>query len=252
MDLTGRVAIVTGASSGIGAATAKLFAAQGALLTIVGRNEARLLAVADVCEQANGNKPVCALVDLTVENSCEEVVRKTVETYNKLDILINCAGKAMLTSLFDNSMIVFDELVALNLRVPYQMTQLCLPHLKKTKGHIVNVFASPMRMRPGFLPYVMIRDAMERFTRSAVLELAPEGVRMNAVRPGITRTNLLSNLNVDDDMMDHAYAAISKILPNSAILEPDEVAKTILFTVSDICPNLNGSNIQIDGAATVS
>ncbi|CAH0403720.1 unnamed protein product [Chilo suppressalis] len=251
MDLTGRVAIVTGASSGIGAATAKLFAAHGALLTIVGRNEARLLAVAEACERAKGHKPVCAMLDLTLENSCEEVVRKTVETYSKLDMLVNCAGKAMLTSLFDMSMTVFDELVALNMRVPYKLTQHCVPHLKRTKGHIVNVVPAPMRSRPGFLPYAMIRDAMDRFTKAAVLELAPEGVRINAVRPGITRTNLLSNLNVDDDMMDDAYDTLSKVLPNSVILEPEEIAKTILFTVSDMCPNLNGSNIVIDGAASV-
>jgi meso-butanediol dehydrogenase / (S,S)-butanediol dehydrogenase / diacetyl reductase len=248
MDLSGRVAIITGGSSGIGAATAKLFAAKGALLTIVGRNEARLLAVAEACEKANGNKPLCVIVDLTLDNSCEEVVRKTVETYKRLDILINCAGKAILSSLFDESMEVFDELIALNLRVPYKLTQLSLPHLARTKGHIVNVFASPMRSRPGFLPFSMIRDAMERFTKSAVLELAPEGVRINAVRPGITRTNFLSNMNIEDDCIDMAYENIS-VANNTVILEPDEIAKTILFAASNTCPNLNAANIIVDGAA---
>lgn len=252
IDFTGKVVIVTGASSGIGAATAKLFASYGAYLTIVGRNEARLLQVAEACQIARGNRPTCVLVDLTMDNSCEEVVRKTIDNHKKLDILINCAGKVVMTSLFDNTMEMFDDLVALNLRVPYKMTQLCLPHLKKTKGSIVNVYASPMRSRPGFLPFSMVRDALERFTKAAGLELAPEGIRVNGVRPGITRTNFIKNLNIDDDFMDQTYASLSNILPSAVIIEPEEIAKMIVFTASDCCPNLNAANIIVDGAACLS
>lgn len=252
MDFTGKVIIVTGASSGIGAATAKLFAAHGALLTIVGRNEPRLLQVADVCERAKGNRPTCVLVDLTARQSCEEVVRKTIETHKKLDILINCAGKVIMTSLFDNTMDVFDKMVALNLRVPYKLTQLCLPYLKRTKGNVVNVFAAPMRSRPGFLPFSMIRDALERFTKAAGLELATEGIRVNAVRPGITRTNFMSNFNVPDEYLDMAYESVSEVVPNSTIIEPEEIARMIVFTASDNCPNLNASNIILDGAVSLS
>ncbi|KAM3968683.1 3-oxoacyl-[acyl-carrier-protein] reductase FabG-like [Aphomia sociella] len=250
MDFTGKVVIVTGSSSGIGAATAKLFAQHGALLTIVGRDEDRLLAVANACQEAKGNRPLCILVDLTLENSCEEVVRKTGETYKRIDILVNCVGKVTVTSLFDTTMEVFDELIALNLRVPYRLTQLCLPYLKKSKGNIINVFGAPLRTRPGFLPFAMIRDALERFTKSGALELATEGVRMNAVRPGITRTNFLENLNIDRDSMDRAYATISSIVPNQVIIEPDEIARMILFTASDVCPNLNAANLIVDAASS--
>ncbi|XP_013184720.1 uncharacterized oxidoreductase TM_0325 [Amyelois transitella] len=248
MDFTGKVVIVTGASSGIGAASAKIFAEHGALLTIVGRNEGRLLEVARICE-TRGPRPLCLLLDLTLDNSCEEVVRKTVETYKRLDVLVNCAGKLTVTSLFDTTMEIFDELVALNLRVPYKLTQLCLPHLKKTKGNVVNVFSAPMRSRPGFLPFHMIRDALERFTKSGALELASEGVRMNAVRPGITRTNFLKNFNIDDEAIDQTYDSISKLVPNRVIIEPDEIAKMILYTASGTCPNLSGSNVIVNGAA---
>ncbi|KAL0859762.1 hypothetical protein ABMA27_010121 [Loxostege sticticalis] len=252
MDFAGKVVIVTGASSGIGAATAQLFASYGALLTIVGRNEARLLKIAEACEKEKGNKPVSVLLDLTTENSCEEVVRKTVETYKKLDILVNCAGKVILTSLFDNDMEAFDELMAINLRVPYKLTQLCLPHLKRSKGNIVNVFGAPMRSRPGFIPFCMIRDALERFTKAGGLELAQEGVRMNAVRPGITRTNFLSNLNIDEENMEQAYKFISQVVPSEVIIEPDEIARMILFVASETCPNMNAANIVVDGAASLS
>ncbi|KOB79009.1 Short-chain dehydrogenase [Operophtera brumata] len=215
MDLTGKVALITGGSSGIGAATAKLFASHGANVAIIGRHEARLLAVGMACEAAKGNQMLVLKFDLTVEGNCEEAIRQTVQTFKKIDILVNCAGKAGMSSLFDNSTEIFDELMALNLRVPYKMTQLCAPHLKDTKGNIVNVFGAPLRVRPGFLPFAMIRDALERFTKAGAVELAAEGIRMNAVRLGITRTNFLTNLNVDDEHMDIAYDRLADLVPNN-------------------------------------
>lgn len=250
MDLTGKVAVITGGSSGIGAATAKLFASHGANVAIIGRHEARLLAVGTACEAAKGNKPLVLQLDLTVEGNCEEAIRKTVQTFSKIDILVNCAGKAGMTSLFDNTIEIFDELVALNLRVPYKMAQLCAPHLKDSKGNIVNVFGAPSRVRPGFLPFAMIKDALERFTKSGAIELAAEGIRMNAVRPGITRTNFLANLNVDDEHMDIAYERLADLVPNNVVLLPEEIANTILFVVSDLSRNMVGSNVIVDGGAS--
>lgn len=250
MDLTGKVAVITGGSSGIGAATAKLFAKHGANIAILGRNEPRLLAVGTACEAAKGNKPLVLQLDLTVEGNCEEAIRKTVQTFKKIDILVNCVGKAHMTSLFDTTTEVFDELIALNLRVPYKMTQLCAPHLKLTKGNIINVFGAPLRTRPGFLAFGMIRDALEKFTKSGAVELAAEGIRMNAVRPGITRTNFLANLNVDDDHMDMAYDRLAALVPNKVVIMPEEIANAILFVVSDLCQNLVGSNVIIDGGAS--
>lgn len=117
-------------------------------------------------------------------------------------------------------------------------------------GNVVNVFGAPLRVRPGFLPFAMIRDALERFTKAGALELVTEGIRMNAVRPGITRTNVLANFNVEDDCMDMVYSKIASAMPNNVIIEPDEIAKTILYAASDISPNLNGANLIVDGAAS--
>lgn len=250
VNLTGKVAIITGASSGIGAATAKLFAKHGASLTIIGRNETRLLEVAKHCEDVNGIKHLCLLLDLTVDGNCEEVIRKTVEQFKKVDILINCAGRPSMSSLFDTTMEDFDELIALNLRVPYRLTQLCASQLKLTKGNIVNVFGAPVCVRPGFLAFAMIRDALERFTKAGAVELIAAGIRMNAVRPGLVRTNFLENLNIDQDMMDVVYEKLAELIPTNVISQPEEVARTILFVVSDISPNLIGSSIVLDGGAS--
>ncbi|XP_047037955.1 3-oxoacyl-[acyl-carrier-protein] reductase FabG-like [Helicoverpa zea] len=250
MDFTGKVVIVTGASSGIGAATAKLFAQHGATLAIVGRNEARLHSVGNQCEAAKGIPPLCLLYDLTVDQNCEELVEKTLQTFKQIDVLVNCAGKISVTSLFDTTMENFDDLIAINLRAPYKMTQLCTPHLRKTKGNIVNVFGAPTAVKPGFMHFGMCKDAMQRFTKAGALELVVEGIRMNAVRPGLTRTNILGNLNVQETDMDRAYEKLAKTVPSNVIIEPEEVARMILFAASDIAPNMTGANLVVDGAAS--
>lgn len=250
MEFKGKVIIVTGASSGIGAAASIAFAQRGANVTLVGRNESRLLNVTGKCETANGQKMLSIILDLTHKGSCEAVVKKTVETFGRIDVLVNCAGKTMMTSLFEESMEAFDDIFALNLRIPYKLTQLVLPHLKKRKGNIVNVLGAVMRTKPGFLPYSMARDALERFTKSGAVELATEDIRMNSIRPGITRTNFLSNFNIPEDERQESYERLAQEVPNKRIIEPEEVAKVIVFVASDQCPNLNGAILDIDGAAS--
>lgn len=251
MDFTGKVVILTGASSGIGAVTAKLFAKHGATLTLIGRNETRLVDVAKECEKVQGKKPLWLLLDLTANHSCEIIATKTVETFGRIDVLVNCAGKIGITSLFDATMEGFDELFAINLRVPYELTQKCLPHLVKTKGNVVNVYAAPMRVRPGFLALGMIADALERFTKSSAVELAPEGVKMNAVRPGHTRTRFLENINVDDEDFEDTLEVLAQMVPNRKIIEPEEVARMILLAASEIFPNLNAASLVVDGGGSV-
>ncbi|CAG9116466.1 unnamed protein product [Plutella xylostella] len=250
MDFSDKVVIVTGGSSGIGAASAKLFASHGALVVLVGRNVPRLDQVASECE-VKGQKPLKLALDLTAAGSCEQVVRKTIETFKKIDVLVNCAGQGIMTSLFDDDMQVFDELFALNVRVPYRLTQLCVPYLTKTKGNVVNVFGSHCRGRPGMLPFGMFKDAMERFTRAGALELVCVGIRMNAVRTGICRTNFLTNFNVSEEAKDATYEMICKdVTPNNVPIEPEEVARMVVFTASETCPSVNGASLCIDAAAS--
>lgn len=247
MDFTGRVVIVTGASSGIGASASCIFAANGAFLSLVGRNEVRLCEVAKVCASSRGHEPLCLQYDLRAPNSCEEVVRKTVEKYGQVDVLVNCAGNLAPSSLFDSNMHNFDDLFLLNLRVPYQLTQLCLPYLVKTKGNIVNVMATPIRSSPGFVPCSMISDALARFTASSAVELAPEGVKMNSVQPGYTRTNYLANIDVDIDL---TLNLLAECATSNKIIEPEEIAKMIVLAASSMFPNLNSANLVVDSAAS--
>lgn len=251
LDFRGKVVIVTGASSGIGAETAKAFAGYKAKLTLVGRDEARLKEVAIQCENRNGLIPLCLRLDLTQPGSCETVIERTVQVYERIDVLINCAGKFRLFSVFDDSMEAFDDMMAINLRVPCFLSQLVVPHLMKTKGNIVNVGAAlSTRKRTGLIIHNLSKSTLHNFTEHAASELAPEGVRINSVNPGVTRTNLFRDLNFDEPM-SLVYQALSEQIPNGKILEAREIAGLICLIASDLFPNMNGSNIGLDGAANL-
>ncbi|XP_028165498.1 uncharacterized protein LOC114356484 [Ostrinia furnacalis] len=247
-----KVVIVTGASSGIGAEAAKYFAKFGARLTLVGRNEDRLLNTSRICEEEKQKTPVCLLLDLTHKGSCEAVISKTVEVYGKIDVLVNCAGVSSMSSVFDKSIEIFDDIMAINLRVPFYLTQLAVPHLMKTKGNIVNVSFSMMtRFRPGFLVHNMAKIALERFAKQAAPELGIEGVRINCVSPGITRTNILSGMKIENPAHQIIYEKLESILPQGKVLEPKEVAAYICLVASDVFPHMNGGNLVIDGASSL-
>ncbi|GBP67949.1 3-oxoacyl-[acyl-carrier-protein] reductase FabG [Eumeta japonica] len=253
MDFAGKIVIVTGASSGIGAACAVAFAKLGAHLTLVGRDAQRLETTSSKCKEFKNVETLVVRVDLTRECSCREVVNRTIEKFHKIDVLVNSAGNATITSLFEEDCTdVYDAVMELNARVPYKLTHLALPELMKTKGNVVNIIGVSMeRIRPGFLPYAMAKAALERFTKSAALELASVGVRVNAVRPGITRTNFLDNFNVEEENRQKVYDRIAQSLPLKRIIEPEEIANMVTFVASDRCPNMIGSNINVDGAASM-
>ncbi|XP_075987689.1 putative oxidoreductase SSP0419 [Anticarsia gemmatalis] len=250
IDFHGKVAIITGASSGIGAATAVAFASYGAKLTLVGRNEARLLETANKCVSKSSLVPLWLQLDLTHPGSCQRLINKTVEMYGRIDILVNCAGKVAVSSLFDESMDIFDDLMNINFRVPYQLSQLALPYLITTKGNIVNIGSSmTRRYKPGILPYIISKSAVEVFTKFAAPELITEGVRINSICPGHTKTNILQNVNITEDIKEVTYDVLAQDMPNGEVLEPEEVATLICLAASDVFPSMNGSELLVDGAS---
>lgn len=250
VDFTDKVAIITGASSGIGAETAIAFATYGAKLTLVGRNETRLLQTAQLCVARNRLVPLWLSLDLTENGNCERVIDKTIEMYGKIDILVNGAGKIILSSLHDSSMNAFDEIMNINFRVPYHLSLLALPHLIQTKGNIVNIGSSMCkRFKPGLLPYIISKSALETLTKHAAPELVPDGVRINTISPGSTRSNKLANFNSENKLRQKINEVWGQEMPNGQILEPNEVAKLICLAASDVFPNLNGSDLMLDGGA---
>lgn len=246
IDFTDKVVIITGASSGIGAASAILFAKYGAKLTLIGRNEERLQAAKSQREEL---QPLCIKLDLTESGACERAVTMTVEKYGQIDVLVNSAGTFVLGSLFDNDIDTFDDMIDINLRVPYKMTHTALPHLVKTKGNVINLSATQAyKSRHGFLPITISKSALNQFTKMAAFELAAVGVRVNSVNPGLTRTNILSNLAMTDEEINSTYEELCSDC-HMKVIEPEEIAKMVVFVASDVCPNLNGSEVSVNGGS---
>uniref|UniRef100_A0A2H1WMD5 SFRICE_029400 n=1 Tax=Spodoptera frugiperda TaxID=7108 RepID=A0A2H1WMD5_SPOFR len=250
IDLSGKVAIVTGASSGIGAETAVAFAKYGAKVSLVGRDEVRLLQTVNKCVEVSNVVPLWVRLDLTQPGACEAVVNKTVETYGKLDILVNSAGKVIFSFLSDDTMERLDDLMNVNFRIPYHLSQLALPHLEKTKGNIINIGTSmSRRTKPGMLGYTVSKAALQMFTRQASFELAPKGVRINCISPGPSKTNILANIIVNNpEMRDMINKDLIKSTSDSNMLDPKEVALLVCLTASDAFPSLNGADMLLDGA----
>lgn len=178
MSFLGKVVLITGSSSGIGAATAHRLAKQGALLALSGRNVDNLKAVA---KDVGDDKAFIVSGDVTKEADAENIVKKTIEKYGKLDVLVNNAGILETGTIENTSLEQYDRVMNTNVRSIYHLTMLAVPHLIKTQGNIVNVSSvNGIRSFPGVLAYNLSKTAVDQFTRCVALELAAKNVRCNS------------------------------------------------------------------------
>ncbi|XP_039749537.1 tropinone reductase 2-like [Pararge aegeria] len=248
---TNKVILITGASSGIGADTAEEFSKLGANIIITGRNKDNLDKVATKCEEASPNKlkPLLIIADMNNENDVENIIKTSVNHFNKLDVLVNNAGVLESGSIETTSLEQYDRVMGTNVRSPYHLTMLATPHLVKSKGNIVNVSSvTGMRSFPNVLAYCMSKAALDQFTRCVALELAPKGVRVNAVNPGVIVTGLHKK---DGSMNDEQYEAFLKKCADTHALgrpgETKEVSAVIVFLAGEGASNITGATIPVDG-----
>ncbi|KAJ8712265.1 hypothetical protein PYW07_005107 [Mythimna separata] len=251
MSFENKVIIVTGSSSGIGAATAIKFSKQKAKVTIVGRNESKLKNVAEICEK-NGSKPLMIVADVTNEDDAKKIINDTIEHFGQLDVLVNNAGMFNNVSILDPHAIEkFDQILATNLRSGVYLTHLAVPHLIESKGNIVNISsaASTKTFWPENFAYCTSKAGLDHFTRSVALELAPKGVRVNCINPGPVKTDFIEKLTMDKDEQDKIWADIERTTALSKIAESEEVADLVLFLASDKAKSITGSSYVIDNGA---
>jgi NAD(P)-dependent dehydrogenase (short-subunit alcohol dehydrogenase family) len=239
-EFAGRTALVTGATSGIGRATARLLVESGATVVATGRN-------AEALRDLDG---ILAFPgDLTDATFRERLVEATIEAGSaRLDALVNAAGIIGTGTIASTPLDSFDRMMDINLRSVFDLTQRCVEMLKAAKGAIVNVSSvTGTRAFPGVLSYCVSKAAVDQMTRCVALELAEHGVRCNAVNPGVVRTNLHRN----GGMSEEDYAAFversANTHPLGRIGEPEEVAELIAFLAGDRSKWITGECIAVDG-----
>ena len=245
-ELDGKVAIVTGASSGIGKATAKVFANQGAKLALVGRKQAALDEV--LKSPTAQSESIAIAADVTVEKDCERIVRDAVAKFGKLDILINAAGIIANGTIENTTLQQWDDMFKINVRSVFYLMHLAMPHLTKTKGNVVNVSSvNGQRSFPNVLAYCSSKAALDHMTRCAALELASKGVRVNAVCPGVTVTQLHRRGGMDGTAYQKFLEHSKETHPLGRVGNPEEIADLILFLASPRAGWITGVTYLIDG-----
>ncbi|CAG2108312.1 unnamed protein product [Medioppia subpectinata] len=259
-DFSGRVALVTGSSSGIGAATAVLFAKSGAKVVVTGRNGDKVAEVAKQCADVSptGVSAVLqVLADVTSEQDLQRLVTETVDTFGRLDVLVNNAGAYVMSAVYDDKfMDAFKSVLNTNLNSIVYLTHICVKHLEKTKGNIVNVssIAAKLTVLNGS-PYCMSKAAMDMFGKCIAVELGPKGIRVNTVNPGVVRTNVLEAQGASKEVANQVYDMFGGKYPVGRAGEGLDIAHNILYLASDESSFVTGTSLVSDGghvAANVS
>jgi NAD(P)-dependent dehydrogenase (short-subunit alcohol dehydrogenase family) len=241
------VALVTGASSGIGAATAIAFAEAGWEVMAAGRDEGRLEEVADVSDSI-----AIWTGDLTESDDCAELIADTIDEFGSLDCLVNSAGVIVRANVADTSDEDWRSTMGINVDAPFYLSRAALPHLLQTTGSIINI-ASDWGLKGGdrAAAYCASKGAIVQLTRAMAIDHARDGLRVNAVCPGDIDTPMLTNEADDKDVdLDEFLAQAAEESPNGRIGTPEEVASLILFLASDAATHITGTTIPIDGGGS--
>jgi NAD(P)-dependent dehydrogenase (short-subunit alcohol dehydrogenase family) len=242
-----KVLLITGATSGIGKATALRFAQAGASIAAVGRDEQALLELQKRVEIA-GTQSLAIRADLSQEKETDTVIAKTVERFGAIDVLVNAAGHISSGTIENTSLPAWDAMLEINLRAPFVLMQKALPTIIERRGNIVNVSSvTGLRAFPGVLAYCVSKAGLDQLTRCAALELASKGVRVNAVNPGVVVTEIHKRGGMTAEQYD-AFLEHSKTThPLGRVGKAEEVAELISFLASDRASWITGATYSIDG-----
>ncbi|XP_071142569.1 3-oxoacyl-[acyl-carrier-protein] reductase FabG-like isoform X3 [Mytilus edulis] len=248
-----KVVLVTGASSGIGEATAVKLAEHGATLFLVALEEDKLQIVQQKCKEKGlvEEKIGYCSGDLSQSAFREDIVRNLIQKFGRLDILADIAGYAMFSNVNETKEEDYDRFVNVNQKAKFFLAQLCLPYIKETKGNIVYLSSNSSTIpQPRIIVYCMVKAAIDMLTKCLAKELGAYGVRVNAINPGfIGGTNILRNSGLkatDEDQKKISDNAAKQAHLNRAG-KPADVVSLLLFLASDEASYITGSINYMDG-----
>ena len=250
MRFADRVAFVTGAGSGIGQASALAFARDGASVVVLDRLEDRARETVTQI-QRDGGKALAVLADVTREDSVVAAVEQALEAYGRIDVLHNHAGVLHENdcSILDIDEATIDAVLAVNVKGMMLVAKhVARAMVQSGRGSIVNT-ASDLSLvaLPGVCTYVTSKSAIPGLTRSMSVDLAPYGIRVNAICPGFTYTRMTAGLMVNSE----AFEAMRKTYLIQRLGQPDDIARAVLFLASDDAGYITGALLPIDGGHTV-
>jgi NAD(P)-dependent dehydrogenase (short-subunit alcohol dehydrogenase family) len=246
-QFAGKVAFVTGATSGIGKACAFAFARAGAKVALVGRNESALGTIASELRAIDADlQPIRA--DLSDDEQASVAVNSALKHFGGIDVLVNAAGHISSGNIETTSPLEWDKMMNVNVRAIFRLMQVALPSLIERRGNIVNVSSvTGLRAFPGVLAYCVSKAALDQLTRCSALELAPKGVRVNAVNPGVVVTEIHKRGGMNDDAYDAFLEHSKQTHPLGRVGQPDEIASLVLYLASANASWITGATYSIDG-----
>ena len=248
-DLTGKVAIITGASKGIGEDMARTFARFGAKVIVSSRKQ-------DACDElandikANGGEATGIAAHTASPEALQQLVERTIETYGGIDILVNnAATNPVYGPSLDCDGAAFDKIMAVNVKAPFELAKLCYPSMKARGGGSVLMISSIAGHTPdpGLGMYSVSKAAMNMLTKVLAKEWGIDGIRVNAICPGLIKTKFSEALWQDPKMLDH----FTKRLPIARMGTVDEISPLALFLASDASSYSTGSFFYADGGTVI-
>ncbi|MET8311340.1 3-oxoacyl-ACP reductase family protein [Micromonospora sp. NPDC005173] len=247
-NLHGKVAIVTGAGRGLGRSMAAALVEAGASVTVAARTASELDAFVEEAKEAGGQALACP-TDITDEAAVERMIAATVETFGRVDVLVNNSGIVASTPLLDQSSAEWDRVLATNLRGTFLATRAAGRHMvAQGAGKVINIASNfALQGVANHAAYSASKAAVIGFTRSIAMEWARSGVQVNAIAPGYFATPLNAEMREDADAM----AKVVRAIPARRIGEPEELKPWLLLLASSASDFMTGEVIVIDGGQSV-
>ncbi|ESP01190.1 hypothetical protein LOTGIDRAFT_207716 [Lottia gigantea] len=253
-SLANKVILITGSSAGIGAGIAVHLSTYKPRLVLTGRDSDNLKKIAGKC-QATGlpaNQIFTVPADIHNENDLKRLIYETTKHFNQLDVLVNNAGISNYKTTQQTETPIFDEIMSVNLRAPFILSRLAIPHLIKTKGTIINISSAlSQRGIPQASAYCMSKAAIDHFTRVLAIELGPHRVRVNTVSPGFTKSELQIRAGMPREQLEEYTKAQAHLTCLGRAGEPLDIAKCVKFLASDESEYITGENILVDGGRNI-
>lgn len=246
-DFTGQVVVITGAASGMGAASAREFAARHATVVVVDRDAER--AAATVAEIGADN---AIIGDLASSTFCDSVIAQTIERHGRIDVLVNCAGTIHRADGLGTSDTDWKRVFDVNVTAIFGLSRAAVPHMTRAGGGAIVNFGSIWGDvgSAGALAYCASKGAVHQLTRAMALDHVDDGIRINAVAPGEVNTPMLASEREHPPSAADLQALADATIPMKRLADPAEIARVVVFLASDAASYMTGAIVPVDAGYT--